>query len=602
MITKDNKSLYTTLFKKANDLLGVTGTSEEIKTIDDYFCRLGDIASLVVAADGTVSDPLYFILPIDEPTFNIEANSRSIKVPDEFSKNGRGVSVKGDEIAETIYFTIDRYFDTTDFYDKNLKAIVQWQNANGDKNISATTAKAVIEDQSEGTVKVIFGWPLSREITEYPGNVTFSVRFYNTLKDENDTEYLEYSFSTLNAVVKINPSLDLDVIDGGFDTVDKNWLIYKRLRNSLPADINLQAIQPIIDWFVPEVGTEADLNSNNILVVQMKATYPSGTNASRIDRQKYTLMREDYNGLTTVVSAFTDEGVFGEDYVVTNDKAMNTTEIYYYYKTEDAEKPDPYEDTDWPTDITLYEKVYTYEVDTAGKYYVIVTNYLGESNFSEITSGKFEVKLPTQPIIHANSDNDYYGILEENVDSDGVGIGTFGPCEISLNAEDTDGGIPLVYNWYKADNAEGSNPVTLVENSPNNSYEAEEEGYYFLEAVNKRNNSIATTKSDPIRVTYPAGAPELTYIAYNRFEMTPEELVEGMAAGSTLTIKPFSSRADSYEYRWYKEGTATVLGVEDTFAFSDSMIGNSYFCIVKSIYNKVSAAETKSVVFPVIAG
>ena len=51
----------------------------------------------------------------------------------------------------------------------------------------------------------------TREITEYDGNVTFSVRFYNTEK-ENDIDYLEYSWSTLNTTIKINPSLDLDII------------------------------------------------------------------------------------------------------------------------------------------------------------------------------------------------------------------------------------------------------------------------------------------------------------------------------------------------------------------------------------------------------
>jgi hypothetical protein len=120
MITRDNQTLYSSLFAKANDLLDLTG-EDEIKTINDYFCHLGDIAKIVVAEDGSISDPLYFILPVDEPTFKINANTRQIDIPAEF-KNG--VSVKGDEIAETIYFVIDRYFDTTDFYDKNIKAVV----------------------------------------------------------------------------------------------------------------------------------------------------------------------------------------------------------------------------------------------------------------------------------------------------------------------------------------------------------------------------------------------------------------------------------------------------------------------------------------------
>lgn len=600
MITKDNKSLYADLFKKANDLLELTGTANEIKTIDDYFCHLGDISSRVISADGTVSDPLYFILPADEPFFKIDANTRTITVPDEFSKGGKGVSVKGDEVAETVYFSIDRYFDTTDFYDKNLKAIVQWENANKDQKISLTTEKAVIVDQSEGAEKVIFGWPLTSEVTEYDGNVTFSVRFYNIKKDEQDKEYLEYSFSTLNATVKIHKGLDLDLINGGLDTVDKNWLIYKRLRNSLPSDINLQAIQPIVDYFIPAVGQEADLDENNKLVVKMRATYPSGTNESRISRQKYTLIREDYLGSHVVVSAFTDEGVFGEDYEPTNNPAArNTTEIYYIKNSDD--EYEIYRDPDWPVNGSpaLYEKVYTYEVDTAGKYYVVMTNYLGESNYAEATSGKFEVKLPTEPIIRATTANAYNAILPELVDEEGIGTGTYGSCAISLVADDTDGGIPLVYNWHKAPTADGVKEQ--IENAHTNNYEASEIGYYFLEAINERNNSFARVLSEPIRVTYPAEAPQLLYSVY-RIPADPEILAtEGVVGGNAVTITPASDRADEFEFRWYREGISTPIGVTDTLETDATMVGNSYYCDVTSIYNKVSTATTRSISLKVIA-
>lgn len=610
MITKDNQTLYTTLFNKANELLGLTG-EDKIKTIDNYFCHLGDIADIVVAEDGSVSDPLYFILPVDEPTFKINANTRQIEIPPEF-KNG--VSVKGDEIAETIYFTIDRYFDTTDFYDKNIKAIVQWENAGGQK-ISHTTAKAVIEDISEinknnptPPVKVIFGWPLTSEITEYAGNVTFSVRFYNTIIDDEGEEHLEYSFSTLNQVIKINPSLDLDVIDGGFETVDKNWLIYKRLRNSLPADINLQAIQPIIDFFTPEVNSEADLGENGKLLIKMKATYPSGTNASRIKTQKYKIMREDYEGTHTIVSAAVDETdadgnyIFGIEYVPTNDTSMNTTESYYYYDGSDYVL---YEDSDWPAgNIQLFEKVYTYEVDTAGKYYVIATNFLGESNYADITSGKFEVKLPTQPKIYATTTSSYYGVLTEIVDDEDVPTGTYQPCSIELVAEDTDGGTPLVFNWYKSALKDGEK-IKIASEIDEPKYNAQEEGYYFLEAVNKRNNAQATSMSDAIRITLPAEAPDLQYVAF-KYEVSAEDLAaQGIGPNIKLTIIPTSNRADSYEYHWYRvdeQGrNPQLLSNAESYTFSETQINNYYMCTVTSVYNTVSKASTNSVIFKIVA-
>lgn len=603
MITKDNKTLYANLFKKANDLLGLTDDNKKIKSIDDYFCHLGDITKLVVnideAGNMNITDPLFFILPVDEPTFNINANTRTITVPTVF-KNG--VSVKGDEIAETIYFTIDRYFDTTDFYDPKIKAVVQWQNANGDKNISMTTAKAVIEDQSEGTVKVIFGWPLSREITEYDGNVTFSVRFYNTEK-ENDIDYLEYSWSTLNTTIKINPSLDLDIIEGGFDTVDKNWLIYQRLRNSLPADINLQAIQPIIDYLIPLVGSTADLDEiDNKLVVKFKAAYPSGTADGRIGKQIYTLMREDYNGLTEVVSAAIDDDVFGESYEKTNDTQMNTTEIYYI---KNGDGYTPYTDPDWPTDIQLYEKVYTYEVDTAGEYYIVITNFIDNNNKMSITSGKFQILLPTKPLIYGESESSYYGILEPILDEDNVETGRYNSCTLELIVEDTDGGSPLTYKWYKAETADGEKSEIIGANE--STYDAEEAGYYFLQAINRRNNSEAIEISKPIRVTKPAEKPIITY----RSPLGPVNesiLVEnGLTVNIKLTAEATteSNQDGQFIYAWYKVnssgGNDILISTEQSITFNDSQAGNRYYCEVKNIYNKISEATAKGVVFSVIS-
>ena len=608
MITRDNQTLYSTLFAKANTLLELPNEEygDEITNIDQYFCHLKHIADKVVGTDGTVSDPSYFILPVDEPTFKINANTRQIEVPAEFK---HGVSVKGDEIAETIYFVIDRYFDTTDFYDKNLKAIIQWENASGQK-ISHTTEKAIIEDISNidkntgvAPVMVIFGWPLSSEVTEHAGNVTFSVRFYNTIIDENGVERLEYSFSTMNQTIKINPSLDLDIIDGGFETVDKNWLIYKRLRNSIPAQIDLQAIQPIIDFFSPAAGTEADLDETGKVLVKMKANYPSGTNNTRIGIQKYELIREDKYGIHSVVLAATNENVFGTAYELTSDKAMNTTEQYYYFNGTDYVA---YTDRDWPNNIDLYEKVYTYEVDTAGNYYFIITNFLGDSNYSSNTSGKFTIKLPEEPLVYANNPFDYYGIMEEILDEDNVGTGTYRPCSISLVAEDKDGGnTPLRFNWYRANLLTDIELETIATDLSSPTLEATKEGYYYLDAINTRNNLDVATRSEPIRVTKPADAPVLSYIAY-KYNITAEELEQqGLGPNIKLTVVPHSERTDGvYQFTWYKvneEGKNPVLiGTGDNYTFSDTQVDSYYMCTVTNVYNTISKASSNSVIFKIV--
>ena len=52
------------------------------------------------------------MLPLDEEPFEIDANKRTITVPIHFKSSG--VSVVGDEIAETVFFRIARFFDAMD--------------------------------------------------------------------------------------------------------------------------------------------------------------------------------------------------------------------------------------------------------------------------------------------------------------------------------------------------------------------------------------------------------------------------------------------------------------------------------------------------------
>ena len=118
MITKDNFKLYESLFNDINNKLAGLIT-EDITDINDYFLELENIKAYVMGNSTNESnpekDPYFLILPIDEGLFKINANTREIETPDAFKL---GVGVQGDELAEIVYFSIDRYFDTTDLYDK----------------------------------------------------------------------------------------------------------------------------------------------------------------------------------------------------------------------------------------------------------------------------------------------------------------------------------------------------------------------------------------------------------------------------------------------------------------------------------------------------
>lgn len=618
MITKDT-SLYNELFDKANALLGLSKEDKNyIKNIDSYFLKLGDIKDAL----GEDIDISYFMLPIDEPLFEINANTRLIKIPDEF-KNG--ISVQGDEIAETIFFSIDRYFDTTDFYDDFIVPVVQWKYADetgeGAYHLSATTGKAVIEDQNSATggkIKVVFGWPISSEVTEKAKNIQFGVRFY-TIVDENGNlienwdQYadgtLEYSFSTLNATTKINPSLAADLRGGNFQWIDKNSLIWARMRNSKPADLNLQAIAPIVELLIPNAGTIADLDeTTGTVTLKTKVTYPSGTVATRIGDQIYEIRRIDYEGTDSLVAqgrtpSLTEDlgGDFGIDYVLTQDKTRNENDSYYLLNDDGAYV----EYTDPELINGLYEKVQTYNIDKAGKYYVRIINELDTNNKSSSDSKWFEIALPSTPIIGSLSDV-YSAILKAITDEE-TGEITYDTASISLSVTDTDGGIAPIYNWYKANEpTDDKDKMTLLTevtlSEP--TYIASEPGYYYLEAINERNNSQAfAISTNPIRVTYPATAPTLTYYYGSTlntiFPMSDSQIEAAIVSPGYFKIEPQADRADSYIYKWFKNKGSNPVNTTDTIQITSNDVGSTYLCKISSYYNGSISEEVSSLEFTV---
>ena len=232
-VDNSNHGVYRTRFEQATMILRENGnitSDSEITTLEEYFLYLKDLALL---------DAYYTMLPVDEDTFDIDANTRKIAIPADFAKNGLGV--QGDEIAEVVYFTIDRFFDATDLSDKSMQIAIQWENAAGVAGVS----KEFVRDVTSRPGKLIFGWPLASEITNTPGKVKFSVRFYKigereTLADNGATvlqQYLTYNFNTIPAEIVINASLDYSLYGKEkIDSVDRESLIVNRIVNSTLID------------------------------------------------------------------------------------------------------------------------------------------------------------------------------------------------------------------------------------------------------------------------------------------------------------------------------------------------------------------------------
>lgn len=199
------------LFELAAADLGVASLD-----IDQY---LNSLAELKAISPKYVRLPLYEDGHEDEEIFEIDANARTIKVPASFSKNG--VGVVSDELAETVWFKINRYFDIKDFgkaagvvgeelKDGNLHILIQWEAPDGAQG--ASWAYAI--DADTDPEYVYFGWALTAEhLTAKPGNIRFAIRImqYDTAGD------IAYSFATQTAAVAVKASLSFDLTDEGVE-------------------------------------------------------------------------------------------------------------------------------------------------------------------------------------------------------------------------------------------------------------------------------------------------------------------------------------------------------------------------------------------------
>lgn len=159
-----------------------------VKNLEEFFMNITRIAAL--------ENGKFLRLPLDEPMFVIDADTRKISIPSDFSANG--LSVQGDHLAETIFFKIDRYYD---FVDLNTKDIyINWKM--GDQS---GKSKNFIKSVDIEAGYIIFGWPVAKELTAKSGNLSFAVQICS----ENANGELTYNFNTLVSTIPIKDGLVL---------------------------------------------------------------------------------------------------------------------------------------------------------------------------------------------------------------------------------------------------------------------------------------------------------------------------------------------------------------------------------------------------------
>lgn len=220
-IDSNSADKYTALFEEAVKDLAAHNVTAEINNIDRYLANLPTLAGI---------SSKYVRLPVDEEVFYVNGDTRKITVPKEFSSNG--VGIVGDELAEIVYFKVDRYFDIVDLASENMNIYIQWENASGEKGASLAYAKSV-EQEADGNDFVYFGWALTSKITGKAGNVKFNVRILKLENSTNDAgqaiRTVAYSFNTQTATVAVKAGLNYDFTDSELLIEDSRDLVAGRL-------------------------------------------------------------------------------------------------------------------------------------------------------------------------------------------------------------------------------------------------------------------------------------------------------------------------------------------------------------------------------------
>ena len=125
-----NKDLYNDLFDSVNNDNDLPEIND-IDSLEKYFEKLNIIVEAVQNNPSKLCH--YLRLPIDEPYFEINANNRTITVPSAFASSGIGI--QGEVGVETIFFQIDRYFDTIDLSTTNIQILYKTKEDSVIENI-----------------------------------------------------------------------------------------------------------------------------------------------------------------------------------------------------------------------------------------------------------------------------------------------------------------------------------------------------------------------------------------------------------------------------------------------------------------------------------
>lgn len=546
-VNEKNAAKYRKLFDKASALLGTQPlydeNGEEIKDKDgnvvldpndvnyiadlyEYFiafpaileaAALKDQGAEAVPGDNQYWQKYFTILPLDEPVFEIDANTRKINVPSQF----KTVGVEGDNTAEIVFFLIDRFFDAMDFGSKEILAAIEWQRLSGSNPVKDID-KAYIKELTLYNNKVLIGWIINKEITEEAGNIEFALRLFTQAPDGST----DYSFSTEPAKI----------------TIAKTLNFYPESETELDDEPVAQVLSRIASTTSPD-----NLWGDDNLLAPTFGEYNIGN-----------LVDVDGN---PIVYAYTKESPSGEFYADLNPDTF-TAEVIA--TSNNATGNISYQWYSWDYDLKTWQKD-GQETSGAAGGNIKVLNKIGRykcmaidkaSGYRRSTKDSeiLYILAPEKPIVKEKEENTkYYSAI---IKEDGIAVSVKPVLEngnfISGQFDDNESpATKISFSWKKSDALEGIKQDIGINTKE---YLVTDEGYYFGSAIATRNKeSIESDNSTIYRVTKDLQLPsELNYQLEDT--ITSPQTYTGKI-GQTISISFIDYPYDSLEYQWYERFT-----------------------------------------------
>lgn len=563
------------LFARAMNALNGEKTPEDegyiyIRSLNDYFVHIKDLYDI---------DPKFTVLPLDEETFNIDANTRVINIPAAFKKNGLGV--QGDNYAETIYFMVDRYFDNMDLARDDIKIQIQYEVFDEKGRPIKKDIPAIIKDTQRVQNKLIFGWQINTDVTERAGNVRFSVRFY---KIDEETGEVVYSLSTQTATIGIGQALDFDVTD--FNQDDPTVELGKRLVGSVGDKDPIAAVPVfIVNLPDPNTGDKVDLQATDDGDLEYNFTtlaYAPGEGEISYEWFIDGVSEDQWND---------EENTPEMVKILSTDSYYNPAKAYYYKDELGQYRYWVPNSTDFKAQ-ELYEDRNAFTATHVGEYFVRAKSQI--KNSIKRTDGK-RITIPgpeTPKDIVAG---------EQKIVID-VGENQVGRLNITANKGDA-GDAAVSYEWYLVNaNPNVEEPTDFTPEGANlgteSTLEVTQPGWYTAMIVGNRNGANVKFASNKYY--------RVTDIPETNFRVTCDDYEKVISINEIATVEVVMPegrefpRYDELIYQWYRldeNGVRTAIEGFNTDTFDPAgdpareFRGATITCGVKAIYNDIIGGE-----------